>query len=143
MPAVAAPAKGASTVQRPPGSSCSQVDSQPTVCRLTSTRQEPYPVDCRALPELSLSASVQLPLSSSLPSSSRRESTIRLQGAPQTRHAAGEVPARTHGSTRASGKVAKWAPLKHCVGTVQTLRRLRPAPPTHSKSWPRAASLPP
>lgn len=35
------------------------------------------------------------------------------------------APARMQGLIRSGGKVAKWAPLKLCVATVQTLRLFR------------------
>jgi hypothetical protein len=49
-------------------------------------------------------------------------------GAPHTPHAFGLVPARIHGSTSFSGKVAKCAPEKLWVLMVQTDRRLRVPP---------------
>jgi hypothetical protein len=58
----------------------------------------------------------------------RVRAVSRAHGAPQHGQTPRSlVPALTHGSTRAGGKVAKWAPLYGRVVIVQTLRRLRVA----------------
>src|SRR3990167_113472 len=54
-------------------------------------------------------------------------STTLSHGLPQWGQALCDAPALMHGSTRASGNVAKWAPLKFCVGISHTERLFRPA----------------
>jgi hypothetical protein len=60
-----------------------------------------------------------------------------LNGAPQIeQQPCADVPARMHGSTSRGGNVAKCAPLNGAVGSVQTLRRLRPPPAFHGTENP-------
>src|SRR6202022_4543228 len=65
--------------------------------------------------------------SSDVCSSDLETDVSRCHGAPQwAQQPRSLVPARMHGSIRAAGHVAKWAPRYGAVATVHPVLRLRP-----------------
>src|SRR4030095_5758044 len=128
-PVVPLPAKGSRTVQGITSAAQEQDGCQPRVfCSLRG--RSPYPSFGRSVSEasyawrlllLAFSASPFGPLATKAPSSTTR--THGVPHAPQQPRSL--VPALMHGSTRAGGKVAKWASEYGAGPRCQTLRRLR------------------
>src|SRR5262245_51720553 len=130
-PAEQAPAKQSRTVQGIGSAGPGQVQEgrQPVVvCSrmpgVQPLRASPAGKRPKGSPSHAFGPAVELPLKGLI----GPLSTSRTHGAKHLgQHPRSLVPARTQGSTRATGKVEKWASLKGLLATVQTERRLRPA----------------
>src|SRR4030095_5992764 len=120
------PAKGSRT-RHGTGSAGGQVQvgDQPSVCTSTVPHVRPCGVVRAMSPSAAFFAAPVV-----IGRGSRIDSRFicRAHGAPQVGQAPrSEVPARMHGSTSFSGKVAKWASGYGSVAIVQTERLFRPA----------------